>query len=527
MTILLFSLVIVSILGLAGFFRVQQSLRVFSDGEIPLIIQGARLSDATNQLMVEVERLIASGSEATRRIAYSNVQDKFRDLEELIGTDELARAGQDDEFRVLKGSVSELGALVASRIGIEQKNEDAHAVLLKYPEAVFGLIAEIETGAAGEASPAYVHRWISEISGILSLCGDAAALTNPSRIARSEEAVRRALASLQTVSLQFPPEARSRVSRFEAGLETALFGPAGMLTVLKERSAILREETAKSNFVRRLADDFRTASANLLNEFVTEAAEDSRSISRMVSRTLLIFIVVILVATAAFIAVMLYFRRRLVQRLVNLNNAILRQVAGGAVSISTEGNDEITDMAYSFLFYVDAVNVREKALLELATRDSLTGISNRRHFLETARQELVREERYGRPASMLMLDIDFFKVTNDTWGHPAGDLVLKSVVTACRESIRDIDVFGRIGGEEFAFLLLETALPGALEIAERIRSHVEETVCLIDGNPVSCTVSIGVSVTAACGYACETLLKAADDALYTAKSDTRNCVRGG
>ncbi|MBF0203088.1 MAG: GGDEF domain-containing protein [Desulfamplus sp.] len=167
----------------------------------------------------------------------------------------------------------------------------------------------------------------------------------------------------------------------------------------------------------------------------------------------------------------------------------------------------------------------ERELTQLATMDSLTGIINRRFFMERAEEEISRAVRYNHPITFFMMDIDHFKNVNDTYGHHAGDVVLKNVSQICLDSLRLNDLFGRIGGEEFAVLLPETPLEHAKIVAERIRQSIEKVRWNIDGITVSCTMSIGISQLQRNSKGLHQLMKAADDALYDAKNSGRNCIR--
>lgn len=165
----------------------------------------------------------------------------------------------------------------------------------------------------------------------------------------------------------------------------------------------------------------------------------------------------------------------------------------------------------------------QEELKQLARTDKMTGLFNRGHFVEMAKREIERSRRYGSPLSLIMFDADKFKDVNDTYGHSVGDMVLVSTSKTVAGMVREADVLGRIGGEEFAILLPETDLDAAEEVAEKIRLAVEEAfVELEDGRQVQFTVSLGVAVFSKDIDDIEDLLKKADTALYLAKANGRN-----
>jgi diguanylate cyclase (GGDEF)-like protein len=160
----------------------------------------------------------------------------------------------------------------------------------------------------------------------------------------------------------------------------------------------------------------------------------------------------------------------------------------------------------------------------LATTDGLTSIFNRRHFETLARVEWGRFQRYGRPLSLLCLDIDNFKSINDRLGHEAGDLLLKAIADDCSSMRRETDIVARIGGEEFAILLPETNEGAAEGVAERLRKQIEDHSHVFPGEETRISVSIGVAGATLDMPAFETMLKRADEALYQAKRGGRNLV---
>ncbi len=184
----------------------------------------------------------------------------------------------------------------------------------------------------------------------------------------------------------------------------------------------------------------------------------------------------------------------------------------------------------------------EQGLQSLATTDSLTGIANRRHFFELSAREMKRAQRSGKRPALLMIDLDNFKELNDACGHAAGDRVLTHFAAVCQACLRETDVFGRLGGEEFAVLLPETERRKARQIADRLReSFAASCADLRDGaemlpargdaatedakkSPGACTVSIGVAMVGPEESSVEPAMHRADEALYCAKEAGRNRV---
>ena len=160
----------------------------------------------------------------------------------------------------------------------------------------------------------------------------------------------------------------------------------------------------------------------------------------------------------------------------------------------------------------------------LATTDGLTSVFNRRHFQTLASAEWLRFKRYGRPLSLLSLDVDNFKTINDRFGHDGGDLVLKAIANDCSSVRRGTDVVARVGGEEFALLLPETNEAAATIVAERLRRLIEGHSEILSGKDMRISVSIGVAGATLDMPNLEDMLKRADDALYEAKRGGRNQV---
>jgi diguanylate cyclase (GGDEF)-like protein len=168
--------------------------------------------------------------------------------------------------------------------------------------------------------------------------------------------------------------------------------------------------------------------------------------------------------------------------------------------------------------------LKERAEIQART-DYLTGLFNRRHFVELAERELVRSIRYARPFTLMMIDVDHFKSINDQWGHSAGDLVLQKVASLIGGLLRNVDICGRIGGEEFAIAILETDGANARDVAQRLCTTVAEArIAVQEEACIQVTISIGLVELGGRDIAFDRLLNAADRLMYSAKQQGRNRV---
>lgn len=171
------------------------------------------------------------------------------------------------------------------------------------------------------------------------------------------------------------------------------------------------------------------------------------------------------------------------------------------------------------------VVAQNRELHMLARIDPVMQVPNRPHFEALAAQELSRFHRSGRPVSMLLVDVDHFKVINDRHGHGMGDIVLKRVAAILREAVREIDLPARYGGDEFAVLLVDTDRAAAIRVAERLRQQVAQEV-FADKPGLTCSLSIGVAQATREHRRLDAWVQATDASLYRAKAAGRNHVDG-
>jgi diguanylate cyclase (GGDEF)-like protein len=181
--------------------------------------------------------------------------------------------------------------------------------------------------------------------------------------------------------------------------------------------------------------------------------------------------------------------------------------------------------AWRSLLLLAALRASQEELTRFANLDELTGLANRRQFLDACAEEISRAKRYGQPLAFLEIDLDFFKRINDAYGHPAGDAVLQAFARVGEQCLRDVDSFGRLGGVEFGMLLPNTNAEGALHLAERVVAVAAACEVLTGDLKLRFTVSVGSTELGPDDSSFEPVFARADKALYEAKAGGRNCAR--
>ena len=267
-------------------------------------------------------------------------------------------------------------------------------------------------------------------------------------------------------------------------------------------------------------DDVSVQGINLANNDLAVAT----SAMKLARYKLMIALVLVGVFLLVF---MILVRRHLIYPLQRINHALStlsadRPAPGFKPStmLEIQAVEESISEHHALLIQNEETRL---ALEKLANKDGLTGITNRRHFMQSAEVELQRAQRYRRPVTVAMADLDLFKKLNDTYGHAAGDAVLCAFANLVEDTLRQSDLVCRYGGEEFAFLFPEIGPAETEKLAERLRIRCAAMeVPLPDGRSVKATVSIGLANASECPI--EIALKRADEALYEAKRLGRNRV---
>jgi diguanylate cyclase (GGDEF)-like protein len=209
-----------------------------------------------------------------------------------------------------------------------------------------------------------------------------------------------------------------------------------------------------------------------------------------------------------------------------IKDLALRNGKSYEVKVTKTEKDALKTFGYLIsLTDVTDRNLAREKLVQLATTDELTGLYNRRHFMELASQEFARAERYDELFSLIMIDIDHFKTLNDTFGHSGGDATLREFGLQLKCFFRKTDIAGRLGGEEFAILIPKLNLEDSYALAERFRKEIVQSKFIYENQEISFTISLGVATYSSELESFEQLVKLADQGLYKAKDGGRNCTR--
>jgi diguanylate cyclase (GGDEF)-like protein len=307
-----------------------------------------------------------------------------------------------------------------------------------------------------------------------------------------------------------------RQGRSVAEAILAMPRPGGNLAGARE----LERLDARMDRVMDLLDQVHTLAQREVADHLARAHAVSR-------RALLIVASVFVLGLATAILVGRALARSILLPLRLLEEGADRFGAGDlAHRVSLATGDELGQLGKTFNVMAEKLARSQAALEDLSIHDGLTGLYNYREFHRRLTEEAERSRRYGRPFSLLMLDIDYFKAVNDTCGHLAGDEALRALAALIRREVRPVDQVARYGGEEFAVVLPETPGAGALAMAERIRDIIAtHPISVSQGRTVNLTVSIGVATFPDDAESEEKLIGAADQALYDAKHAGRNQVR--
>lgn len=314
-------------------------------------------------------------------------------------------------------------------------------------------------------------------------------------------------------------------------IEALLLGPDGLINQKIKSLRTIGRTQGRGNFVRNLIGDI--ASNLQYQNYTTNRSSvgKAKEMSVLASQYSKLTIFAAIISILLTLGLIYFLYKRIVSRLISLSLQVQEASKDNNIQVSIKGNDEISTLANTFSTYLNKVKEQEKALLDMTLTDPLTGIPNRRAYEQKLTDTLDLAIRNNWFVTVVLIDVDFFKLYNDHYGHSEGDVCLSLIANKlCRLMSRRSDFCARFGGEEFICILPNTDIEGAKQISEILRVEIEALQIPHEDSAISdvVTISLGAASLALTNKAessKDALILEADKALYKAKGEGRNCCR--
>lgn len=498
---------------LASLLRLNDTRLVLdeiSSSSIPALSQATSITRDVQHLISLTSRLTTSENNASRLIIKNRIDDTIKGLDTTkLKLDQGGRYLA-TQLSVLMLEIEELNELVELRINTEKEVNTNQALLFAYFNDFFAHTVFKGENAKYAQLTVPLLLQIAQINQQVKLF----------RLRQLESSIERNIALLKT-----QPFFDDNHRQFITTMREIVLGSDGMVEKQASAMRIRGRSIGRGSFVEHLAEDI-ASSIEFKATLVTEETYDHAiTANRHVTNQVWLSLGLSIIALFVCCAIIWFIYKKIILRLITLTTLVER----GSHKLDTfKGQDEISRLASTFAMYMEKVEAQEKRLIQLSLSDPLTGIPNRRAFEREAEKGIALAKRQTWPLTLVLLDVDNFKLYNDYYGHTQGDSCLKSVAKKLKSVVsRDTDFCARYGGEEFVVLLQNTNAEGAKVKAEEIRQAIESLGLAHSKSDVSpfVTASLGAATFFLEHYdnvSLSSLLDCADEALYHAKRSGRN-----
>jgi diguanylate cyclase (GGDEF)-like protein len=452
------------------------------------------------------------------RLAIGNIESELNQIESLLRAAELEYVVL-KEYDAIKFEITELEALVTLRLETNAQASDSERKLY----TLFDEAKELSSRMTKEARLS-ASSWFEEFSQLTIMSANLMSANKLNQIRKSSQKIKNKYAYIQTIQ---PAYFETQMSKLNENFQAIVLSDKGLINLRIKQLRIQGRTIGRGNFTEKLVSDFARAlnfkSAVINKNILANAQNEKETIDLQIS--LLGFFVFFSIVLFVFIAWQL--RQRVIIRLIGLNNYVSQF---DKKFLNTKLKDEISDIALTFDSYVNTIEQQKQELSQLAMQDGLTKIANRRAFDKLYVNTFDLAKRNNLTLSVLLIDVDFFKLYNDEYGHLKGDEALIKVAATLKQSLkREVDLIARYGGEEFVCLLPNCNYEGASKVAEDLRLAISSLNIPHKNSSVAKHITISVGGTTidagkASSITPQFMLKEADTALYRVKSKGRNAV---
>ncbi|WP_417584287.1 diguanylate cyclase [Nitrincola sp.] len=483
---------------------------------LPEIRQSAMLAAHVKELPYLTEQLSRAESQAMRRLAYRDIEQKSRDIQLLLSEQQNQQLAL--KFDAIQRELIHLNELIEQHLYYQQAISDVLQEIYRFYDQ-----AEI-IARDSRAFP----EWALNFSSIIVRAGQVQNVQQLNDMRQLTELIRDDLDKQQFLLDTLDASLRTNAMTLQDSLSLLLLDETGLIALRSEQLRINGRVTGRTRFIRSMVQDFGSEAEYVTLQKQAELIHAVDAMSETLSRQTYWVGVLSILALVFLIAMIWCIKIQVINRLQRLKTLVMAQVGSQPEQIHIDGHDEITELAKAFNFYAKQVSEQNNRVEALSRTDGLTGISNRRGFDHQLERLVNLCRDRNLPLCVLMIDVDFFKNYNDLYGHQAGDECLRQVADLLRRVAgRSQDFVARYGGEEFVCILPETDIPAAQLLASEILTATSALNIEHKGSLVAEYLTLSIGITGCDGEnmpAADILIGLADAALYEAKAKGRNCM---
>jgi diguanylate cyclase (GGDEF)-like protein len=520
------SFVLIATLSLFSTYISHSRLKEFNhivseitDNSLLEATKSSKINSILKEVLYLSERLTTANNQVSRRISLELLIEQTTELGYLL-KDSKNSAYLSNQLDTIKNEINALNELITKKLNnqliIQNKIEQSYALQNKIMND-FNLL---------KSDHVFLDNITLKVVQTVALSHKALSLEKLQPVRQIFSEIKNELSHISTNIAANEKTKNSSLAKAVEDLHLLFLSDSGLLNYKIQQLQIKGRARGRGSFLHNLIADASKSSEHIFYETNESIIKESKATEKRIAEQIKWSIVLACIVLALLIFTIYLINEKIVARLVNLNVKVIQRMKSHDVYIDTKGNDEISHLAKSIVYYAKKVEKQRKELKELTLTDSLTSVANRRAMDERLKHDLQIARRNQWPLSIIMLDIDYFKNYNDQYGHVAGDECLVTIASTLKSlPLRDSDTIARYGGEEFVILLPDTNKEGAEIKSQNIIKTINDLQLPHEKSLVASHITVSLGVTTFNEFNKITLddaLKSADKALYLAKALGRN-----